>query len=134
MTTPDPRWTNEVLDAFRLVGDPPADQAVEEVFAAGQIAEVNRLMRTLVRNDMPPPEQLPDGLQSYFDTTDNLPEWADLDAIARSQEFFARHGLLAILILGCYSLPVCYAAARGVKVIYDSARLYSDARRRVIET
>ncbi len=134
MTTPDPRWSDEVLDAFRLVGDPPADQAVEEVFATGSVAEVNRLMRTLVRNDMPPPEQLPAKLYDYFDATDNLPEWADLDAIARSQEFFVRHGLLAILILGCYSLPVCYAADRGVKVIYDSARLYSDARRRVIET
>jgi hypothetical protein len=134
MTTPDVRWTDEVLDAFRLVGDPPADRAVDAVFAAGQIAEVNRLMRTLVRNDMPPPGELPAALQDYFETTDNLPEWADLDAIARSQEFFARHGLLAILILGCYSLPVCYAAARGVKVIYDSARLYSDARRRVVET
>ena len=134
MTTLDPRWSDEVLDAFRLVGDPPADQAVEAVFATGSVAEVNRLMRTLVRNDMPPPGELPAILQNYFDTTDSLPEWADLDAIARSQEFFVRHGLLAILILGCYSLPVCYAADRGVKVIYDSARLYSDARRRVIET
>jgi hypothetical protein len=134
MTTSDPRWSDEVLDAFRQVGDPPADQAVEEVFATGTVAEVNRLMRTLVRNDMPPPETLPARLYNYFDTTDNLPEWADLDAIARTQEFFVRHGLLAILILGCYSLPVCYAAARGVKVIYESARLYSDPRRRVLET
>lgn len=134
MSTSDPRWTDEVLDAFRLVGDPPADQAVEEVFATGTVAEVNRLMRTLVRNDMPPPGELPAALQNYFETTESLPEWADLDAIARTEEFFVRHGLLAILILGCYSLPVCYAADRGVKVIYDSARLYSDARRRVIET
>jgi hypothetical protein len=36
--------------------------------------------------------------------------------------------------LGSYSLPICYAAARGVKVIYESARLYSDPRRRVLET
>lgn len=134
MTTPDPRWTDEVLDSFRQVGDPPADQAVEEVLAAGSIAEVNRLMRTLVRNDMPPPAELPVSLQDYFETTESLPDWADLDAIARSQEFFMRHGLLSILILSSYSLPVCYAAARGVKVIYESARLYSDPRRRVIET
>ena len=134
MITSDPRWSDEVLDAFRLVGAPPADQAVEEVFAAGSIAEVNRLLRTLVRNDMPPPEELPATLCNYFDTTDNLPEWADLDAIARSQEFFMRHGLLSILILSSYSLPICYAAARGVKVIYESARLYSDPRRRVLET
>lgn len=134
MTTHDPRWTDEALNAFRQVGDPPADQAVAEVFATGSIAEVNRLMRTLVRNDMPPPEQLPDRLQDYFDTTDDLPAWADLDAIARSQAFFVQHGLLAIMILGCYSLPVCYAAPKGVKVIYESARLYSDPRRRVLET
>lgn len=134
MTTPDPRWTDEILDAFRQVGDPPADQAVQEVFATGSVSEVNKLMRTLVRNDMPLPDQLPPSLYNYFDTTDNLPEWADLDAIARSQDFFVRHGLLAIMILGCYSLPVCYAAPKGVKVIYESARLYSDARRRVLET
>jgi hypothetical protein len=133
-TTPDPRWSDEVLDGFRQVGDPPADQAVEEVFATGSIAEVNKLMRTLVRNDMPPPEQMPPSLYNYFDMTDNLPEWADMDAIARSQNFFVRHGLLAIMILGCYSLPICYAAPKGVKVIYESARLYSDPRRRVLET
>lgn len=134
MITPDPRWTDEVLDAYRLVGDPPADQAVAEVFATGSVAEVNRLMRTLVRNDMPPPDELPASLRHYFDTTESLPEWADLDVIARSQEFFMRHGLLSILILGNYSLPICYAASRGVKVIYESARLYSDPRRRVLET
>ena len=134
MIPSDPRWTDKVLDAFRQVGDPPADQAVEEVFATGSIAEVNRLMRTLVRNDMPPPEELPKTLCNYFETTENLPEWADLDAIARSQEFFMRHGLLSILILSSYSLPVCYGAARGVKVIYESARLYTDPRRRVLET
>jgi hypothetical protein len=134
MITPDPRWSDEVLDAFRLVGDPPADQAIEEVFTAGSVSEVNRLMHTLVRNDMPPPEKLPPSLYNYFETTENLPEWADLDAIARSQEFFMRHGLLSVLILSSYSLPVCYAAARGVKVIYESARLYSDPRRRVLET
>lgn len=134
MMMSDPRWSDETLDAFRMVGDPPADRAVEEVFSTGTVAEVNRLMRTLVRNDMPPPGELPPALHNYFDTTDDLPEWADLDAIARTQEFFVRHGLLAILILGCYSLPVCYAADRGVKVIYESARLYSDARRRVLET
>jgi hypothetical protein len=134
MTTSDPRWSDEVLDSFRLVGDPPADQAVEEVFSTGSIAEVNRLLHTLVRNDMPPPEQLPITLQNYFETTDNMPEWADLDAIARSQEFFMRHGLPAILILSSYSLPVCYGAARGVKVLYESARLYTNPRRRVLET
>jgi hypothetical protein len=134
MTTPDPRWTDETLDAFRQVGDPPADQAVAEVFATGTVSEVNKLMRTLVRNDMPPPNELPDALENYFETTDDLPAWADLDAIARSQAFFVQHGLLAIMILGCYSLPVCYAAPKGVKVIYESARLYSDPRRRVLET
>ena len=134
MTIPDPRWSDEVLDAFRLVGDPPADRAVEEVFATGSVAEVNRLMRTLVRNDMPPPEELPATLYDYFETTDNLPEWADLDAIARSQEFFMRNGFLGILIFSCYSLPICYAASKGVKVIYETARLYSDPRRRVLET
>lgn len=134
MTTHDPRWTDEALDAFRQVGDPPADQAVAEVFATGTVSEVNKLMRTLVRNDMPPPNELPDALENYFETTDDLPPWADLDAIARSQAFFVQHGLLAIMILGCYSLPVCYAAPKGVKVIYESARLYSDPRRRVLET
>ena len=134
MIMSDPRWSDETLDAFRMVGDPPADHAVEEVFATGSVAEVNRLMRTLVRNDMPPPGELPATLYHYFENTDDLPEWADMDAIARSQEFFMRNGLLGILIFSSYSLPICYAAARGVKVIYETARLYSDPHRRVLET
>lgn len=134
MITHDPRWTDEVLDTFRQIGDPIADQTIDEIFASGNVSEVNRLLQSLVRNDMPLPEQFPPALQNYFDMTDCLPEWADLDAIARSQKFFMQHGLLGMMILTCYSLPLCYGAAKGVQVIYQSTHFYNNPRRRVLET
>ncbi len=91
-------------------------------------------MRTLVRVDQPVPEQLLDELQGYFVKTLPLPEWADMRKIERGQQLFETWGVEIALCLFCASLPSSYAAAKGVKVLYLTARLDTDARRRVMET
>ena len=127
------KWTDSFLDEMRELGDPPADAAVELLFEQEQVQSVNKLMKLLVQNDMPPPEALPLAARRYFDETDDLPEWANVIMIREAEELFGRYGVQIVLILNCYSLPLTYAM-KGVRVLYDTARLYTDPKRRVVET
>ena len=54
--------------------------------------------------------------------------------IKRAQQLFETWGVEIAVCLFCASLPSSYAAAKGVKVLYLTARLDTDARRRVMET
>jgi ER-bound oxygenase mpaB/B'/Rubber oxygenase, catalytic domain len=128
------RWTDALLDRMRELGDPLADGPVSAVLERGGVDAVNAIMQTLVRVDQPVPEQLPDEVQSYLVETLPLPTWADMDKIKRGQQLFETWGVLITLCLFCASLPASYAAAKGVKVLYLTARLDTDARRRVMET
>ena len=128
------RWTDAFLDDMRKVGDPVADIPVGAVLDRGGVDRVNDLMRTLVRVDQPVPSQLPDELESYLAATLPLPDWADAAKIKRAQDFFEVWGVHVSVCLFCASLPSSYAAAKGVKVLYLTARLDTDTRRRVMET
>ncbi len=127
-------WTDRFLDEMREAGDPPADAVVAELFADDEVDSVNRLMRTLVRNDGMPPKKLPRIVRDYLESTDDLPPWADSERIARGGEFFAEHGPACVMALACASLPACYAARRGVQVLAMTARLESNPVRRIGET
>src|SRR5213082_2231935 len=63
-------WTDEFLDELREAGDPPADAVVTEILGAGEAGAVNRLMKTLVRNDGMPPAKLPAPVRDYLAATD----------------------------------------------------------------
>lgn len=119
---------------MRKQGDPVADRAVDAVFEDGGVSEVNALLHKLVRVDQPVPAELPEAVQRYLEDTVDLPEWADMDKIARGQKLFETMGLQITLCLFCASLPSAYAAAKAVKVLYLTAQLDTNARRRVMET
>ena len=130
----DTKWTDELLDELREVGDPPADAVVRRIFADGEVDAVNRLMKALVRNDDVPVRDLPRVVRDYLDTTDDLPSWADQDKIALGERFFGQHGPGCVMALACASLPACYAARKGVQVLHLTARLQTDPVRRIGET
>jgi hypothetical protein len=120
---------------MRDVGDELADKVVKEVFDGPDgVNKVNGIMRTLVRNDQPVPKDLPKELRGYLTTSLSLPEWADAAKIRKGQEVFEEYGLFITLCLFCASLPSAYADAKAVKVLYLTAQLDTDARRRVMET
>ncbi|OBG59603.1 MULTISPECIES: oxygenase MpaB family protein [unclassified Mycobacterium] len=128
------RWTDARLDEMRQLGDPAADEAIEAVFGQGDVQAVNTIMQTLVSNDQPTPEGLPPAVREFLAKTAALPPWADTAKIKRGQQLFETWGLQIAICLFCASLPSAYAAANGVKVLYLTARLDTDTRRRVMET
>ncbi|MBV8861293.1 MAG: DUF2236 domain-containing protein [Mycobacterium sp.] len=134
VTTGSSRWTDELLDRMRLLGDPVADTRVAAIMERGGVAAVNSVMRTLVRLEQPVPDELPSELKDYLDETRPLPDWADLAKINRAQQIFETWGFLIVLCLFCASLPASYAAAKGVKVLHLTARFDTDTRRRAMET
>jgi anti-anti-sigma factor len=135
-TPPAPRqkWTNEFLDQMRMIGDPPADRAVQELFEEGEVEAVNELMRNLVSNDYVPPSDLPPAIRRYLENTTDLPAWADWSRIKRGQALFERFGVQIVTILFCGSLPISYAARKGVHVLWLTNRMNQSPYRRIIET
>ncbi|MEZ5392150.1 MAG: oxygenase MpaB family protein [Bryobacterales bacterium] len=128
------QWTDAFLDQARLLGDAPADAAVRRVVESGSLGRVNRLLRTLVENDQPPPGDLPAPVAEYLATTAVLPSWADANTILAGQQVFVRHGPLCLAALACGSLPLCYAQRSEARVLGTTQKLVQHEQRRILET
>lgn len=127
-------WTNDFLEPMRQVGDPPADAAIEAIFATGSVGAVNALMKGLVTNEGYVPASLPPVVQVFLAHTEDLPPWADPRRVAIAEDVFGHWGPQIVLVLLCYSLPFCYAAHKGVQVLAMTSRLTGNATRRIVET
>lgn len=119
---------------MRQTGDPLADNVVAELFASGQTASVNSLMKNLIVNEYPAPEGLPPVVRDYLAKTDALPDWADPALIKTGEQVFWRFGPQLIVILNTYALPFCYVGKDGVKVLALTTRLLTNPTRRILET
>ena len=125
---------NQLLDGMRGECDPLADAVIEELFAHGQVASANALMKHLVAHASLELEQMPEPLRGYFVRSGQLPDWADPVLLHEGQALFNRCGPLAVVGLVCAALPTCYAGAQGVQVLHLTARMETDILRRVVET
>ncbi|MEP7189061.1 MAG: oxygenase MpaB family protein [Roseiflexaceae bacterium] len=134
MTSTSHIWSDSFLNTMRAQSDPPADAVVREIFAQGQVASVNQLMRLLFHNDTAVPEELPTTVRAYFEETAALPDWADQRQIAHGAALFGRHASRIMLLLGHYALPACYAARNGVQVLHITGHLSKNPRPRLLET
>ncbi len=131
---PPVSWTDSILELMRQAGDPLADNVISELFAGGEIASVNALMRNLIANEYPAPESLPSVVRGYLARSGDLPDWTDPKLIQAGEQVFWRYGPELILILYCYSLPFCYAGRNGVQALALTTRLMSSPARRIAET
>src|SRR5215467_621847 len=127
------RWSDGMLDRMRLVGDPPADAAIEATFAASQQEAAQTFMAQRVTNAAPLPASLPPQLREFLEKSkvDALPNPA---RIAVAQNLFVDHGPEILTTLGCYSLPSAYAARKGVQVLHRTAYLAQRPNRRLFRT
>jgi len=139
--------TTEVLDNFRIVADPIADDAVAKIITSGFEKQIDRVFMSLVRNDTFNPETFSDFepelaaiLIDYFETTSHLPEWADRNLIKTGEKVFGTYGPEIFMLLNVSSLPMCYTCAKGAQVLFDTGRLLSHNQdmdplaRRLMET
>ncbi len=127
-------WTDADLDVWRTVGDEPADEAVAAYFAAVGPAAPGSLMHSLVEHlDVPPEDRVP-AIADFLAAAGQLPAWADPARLVAGQTVFGNLIVHQFTALYLASLPSAYAAARGVHVIWLTARLQDDPERRLNET
>lgn len=128
------KWTPDLLDPLRKAGDPPADAAIEEIYALGRQDQVRDALLALDRNSQSVPAELPPRLREYFAYSAVLPPWADPQLIKRGQGLLGRYqGHIGSTLL-CASLPLCYGCADGAQVLSRSTRLTRGVYRRLMET
>jgi hypothetical protein len=127
-------WTDAYLDAMRRERDEVAGRVIDAVYASGNLDGVNAVLVQLVRHGPPLAPALQRSVDEYFAATGTLPEWADHAKIARAEDLFSRHGMLATSILCCASLPECYLDRDGVPVLASTQRLTAHVYRRIWET
>lgn len=130
------RFDDPLLDGLRLEGDPAADTVVAAAFADMEGAEPADLFRRLVEGRPAVPGSPEDDphVVAYLAETPLFPEWVDPALVAAGQERFARWGPHVFTALYAGALPSAYACWRGVQVLGRTARLVTDAKRRLNET
>ena len=122
-----------MLDRMRLVGDPPADAAIEATLAAGQQAAAQTFMADRMTNAAPVPSSLPSQLREFLEKN-KVDAIANPARFAVAQNVFVDHGPEILATLGCYSLPSAYAARKGVQVLHRTAYLAKRPNRRLFRT
>jgi ER-bound oxygenase mpaB/B'/Rubber oxygenase, catalytic domain len=134
MTTPQQHWSDADLDAARAVTDPAADAAAAGYFAVTRHTHPRHLFGALVEHlELSPEDQVP-AIAEFLAAASAMPDWVDHQRLARGQDFFSDWALHHFTSLYLASLPNAYAAAKGVHVIWLTARLRDDAERRLNET
>ncbi len=128
------QFTDELVERLRQAGDPPADAAVEEFFAATG-AEHADLFRRLARTSHHriADEDLP-GIAGFVQQLEPWPAWADPDLVREGQQLFGDYGLQLGMGLFMASLPADYGFGRGVQALARTSRLTRDPQRRYVET
>lgn len=127
-------YTDSFLDSMRQATDPLADQAITDLMADRNSAHFREVINSLTTNGYQLPSGLPSSVVHFFETTRQLPEWANERMIQRGQQFFENNISDLLLMLALMSLPFDYAAANGAQVLYLSERLRYDQAKRLAET
>lgn len=133
-------WDPEALDHMCCVGDPPADDAVDEMLRANggdpeDTAKV--LLRQLLGGghhnvllQAPGTERLTEFLREHS----RLPDWADRKELLIGQQLGRRHSVMGSVLLAVASLPECYLDARGAPVLTSTGQLSEQPARRLRHT
>ncbi|AEI46827.1 oxygenase MpaB family protein [Runella slithyformis] len=132
--TPTRTFDNALLTPYRQKGDAAADAVVEQLGAEGGRAALGEFMRFLGTAEHLSVDAQPAFVQAFFEIHNRLPSFADRERMAKGMDFFWRYNDRIALILGCYSLPYCYAAADGAQVLWFSQRIKNDTFKRLEET
>ena len=128
-------FSNDFLASMRQQGDLPADSLITEVFAdETQKSAFRSFLDSLNANSQL--DHVDDfyAIKEVFIQSTKLPDWADQKLMKQGAAFFAIHATAIMNLLGLLSLPYCYAAADGAKVLDLSERIKNKPEHRLGET
>ncbi len=127
-------WTNENFDRLRTVGDPSADEIIERLATDNPMSMVSDLITNLMAGETATSEKLPKLARDYLAGEDELPPEIDLERVHKGQRLFQIYGPEVLTVLCCYSLPCCYAATNGAKVLSQTGQMVTNSRQRIFTT
>ncbi|OAQ40441.1 hypothetical protein A5893_05695 [Pedobacter psychrophilus] len=123
------------LEFLRTKGDLPADDFVNLYFSdINKREKLNIELKKLTKNSNWDLflSQIPEA--SFFDVEFNKIIPPSKKEIENAKKFFNDKNQYILQLLGLLSLPYCYAAADGAKVLYQTERMYKDVHKRLEET
>lgn len=123
------------LDQYRLIGDSKADDFVQCYFSNKELKiKLDEALSQLKTNANWPQfvKNIPEAL--WFDEELNLITPIDSKTYQTALKFYKKREAYILQLLGLLSLPYCYAAADGAKVLYQTERMYKDVSKRLEET
>ena len=132
MQTQEIKYPNKALDLARKTGDALADKTVKDLFESGFNPLSNDAYNKLIFNHQPIPDEFPENLKEYFKEIKSFQ--IDEKQAEKGSEFYVEHASAIMFCLGMLSLPYCYAAAEGAKVLSFSKRIYEQPEKRLTET
>ena len=127
-------FSDEQLSTARQQTDPIADAVVAELVAQNGKEGLRAFTKFLADFDSFTIDGQPAFVQAFFNENAILPTWADRALMTKGAAFFRQNRTTIALVLGCYSLPYCYAGADGAQVLWLTERIRKDTFKRLEET
>lgn len=128
-------YSDKFLNSRRLLGDAEADTFIAEVFAdpirKKKLQEWMMLETSVEALDQ---LQLDYPNITFISKASVLPDWAEPRLMRRGADFFARHSEMIMSLLGLLSLPYCYTAAKGARVLYITELIRKQTTKRLFDT
>jgi hypothetical protein len=123
--------STEFLNQNRLIGDPLADNLVNQIFDKKEQANFYRILQMDAASVMDAEDS---ELKSFLTNTRPLPQWFDAERILKGQKFYKKFAMPIMTLLGGLSLPYCYAASPGNKALYLSDKMRKSPGKRLVDT
>jgi ER-bound oxygenase mpaB/B'/Rubber oxygenase, catalytic domain len=134
---PSRSFSDTLLNQTRQEGDKLADDVINLVYFKMGIKGLREFFKwtgQTIDNTFETEPELTEKLQDFFAKTSKIPSFLDPEKIKKGLTFAQKNQEQIGLMLGCLSLPYCYAGANGAKVLWMSERIKNDTRKRLEET
>jgi hypothetical protein len=128
------RWTDGFLDTLSKQGDSLADDVLARIVNDDEIVNVRRVFAEMdSNNEIPPATTFPE-LSGFFDATNDIPAFVDLQRVTRGEKVFQKNAFTGALVLLTKSLPEGYAAPNLSIILNLSGNLRTHPFKRLLAT
>lgn len=126
-------YSADLLNSFRSRQDPDADEVISSYFPhQKKLLQVHLDYLNDNSANLPDMASLP--LKKLLGDIKSVANEFDETEVKKGQAFFDHYASDIMLLLGFMSLPYCYAAANGAKVLIKSKRIIEDPASRLRDT
>ena len=126
-------FPDTLLDDARSRADPPADEVINELAAdLDESTFFGLLGKPAI--ELAESEDTPKLLQSFIGTSRPEPDWLRPQLLSFGRGFFQTYAPEIMRLLGVRSLPFCYAASPGNKVLLSTKKLREQTGKRLHDT